>query len=201
MTRTRLSFVVLAALLSCGPAEIKVGARSGIPAITGSTTITLDTFVCGEPISSGGETVQTKVVPEGCELTYSRTTPLMQPGDYDNIPEFRGASKIVKRVELTVSRLTFVDGTTGATLDLATRIVSASFSVNGQQLADKSSLSSLPKVIVLEGAALNEVKSAVEARRAASVQVKVVVVIPQTPAPPASLTVDYDAQPAIILGL
>ena len=47
---------------------------------------------------------------------------------------------------------------------------------------------------------MTPLKAAIDARKPASVRVRVVVVVPNSPAPPAKLKVDYDAQPAIIVG-
>lgn len=195
---------ILAALAvaACGgqAAEVRVDESKGIPPVKGTTEVQLASFTCGMPIVSGDVTVQTKVVAAGCELSFDRDVPVIKADDYSNIPDLQGATALVQRVELTVKRLAFTDGATSMPLDLATRVVSAQLSVNGQLVAEKDSLTSLPKVVRLEGAALEAMKSKIEARQPASVRARVVLVIPTMPAPPARLVIDYDSQPAIILG-
>ena len=96
--------------------------------------------------------------------------------------------------------LAFVDAASGQALDPATRITSATLAVNGQVVADKAAMSQLPKTVQLTGEALSQVKAKIDARQPASVRSRCVLVIPTTPPPPARLKIDYDAQPAIILG-
>jgi hypothetical protein len=189
------------ALVSCGPVEFRVDEKQGIPSIKGSNEVSLPTnFVCGTPISTGTSTVQSKRVSGGCELTYEDTIEVVKAADYNSIPELKGAGNLVQRIEIVMKTLSFVDGTTMATLDLQTRITSAELSLNGQQVADKSALANLPITVKLEGAALNAIKAKVDARQSASVATKVVVVVPDMPKPPEKLRVTYDAQPALIVG-
>lgn len=188
------------ALVGCGPVELRIDETKGIPSVTGSTEVTLGSFTCGTPITAGNKTVQTRVVAGGCEFTFDDTVDVLSVDDYASIPELKTASNIVQRVELTIKKVDLIDGSTNTKLDLATRVTSAVLSVNGQQVADKSTFTSLPKVVSLEGAALTQLKAKVDARQAASVGVKSVVVLPDMPVPPAKLKIDYDAQPAIIIG-
>ncbi len=196
-TKVLGAFVLLS--MACGPAEIRIDETKGIPPVAGSTEISLGTYTCGEPIAAGADTVQTRVVTGGCELSYDRTVPVLKTSDYESIPELKGVANLVQRVELKISKLAFTDGS-GASIDVSTRITSVILSINGQAVADKAALTSLPKVVSLEGAALTSLKTAVDARQAASVSVRVILVVPNEPAPPAKLKVDYDAQPAVILG-
>lgn len=199
--RHGLVVLATAAVMACGQAaEVRVDETKGIPPVKGTTEVQLGTFTCGMPITSGDVTVQTKTVAEGCELSFDKDVPVLKVEDYSGIPEFQGATALVQRIELTVKRLAFTDGATNMPLDLATRVVSAQLSINGQLVAEKATLTSLPKVVKLEGAALDAMKSKIEARQAASVRTRVVLVIPSMPAPPQRLVVDYDSQPAIILG-
>jgi len=145
--------------------------------------------------------VATRKVGAGCEFTFDDTVELLKASDYESIGELKAATNLVQRVELSIKKLTFIDATTGETLDISTRVTSVVLSVNGQQVvANKAALSNLPALIKLEGAALTDIKAKVDARRPASVAVKAVAVLPDTPAPPERLKIEYDAQPAIILG-
>lgn len=198
---TRLLAGLVVVAFSCGQVatEVRVDETKGIPPVKGSTEVALSSFTCGMPITSGQITVQTKVVQGGCELSFDKDVPLLTAQDYGSIPELKVATSLVQRIELTVKKLAFTDGM--AALDLNTRITSATLSVNGQQVADKASLATLPTTVVLSGAALDALKSKIDARQPVSVLTHVVVVIPDMPAPPAKLVVDYDTQPAVILGV
>ncbi len=186
---------------ACGQAaEVRVDESKGIPPVKGSTEVALGSFTCGMPIVSGEVTVQTKVVTNGCELSFDRDVPVIRAEDYTNIPDLKAATALVQRIELTVKRLAFTDAATSTPLDLATRVTSAQLSVNGQLVAEKDSLTSLPKTVTLSGAALDAMKSKIDARQPASVRTRVVLVLPNMPPPPQRLLIDYDSQPAIILG-
>lgn len=201
MTMARRFSVLMAfGLVACGPVELRIDETKGVPAVKGQTEISLASFTCGQPIATGTKSVATRVVPGGCEFTFDDNVDVLAPSDYSSIPELKTASNLVQRIELSVKKLAFVDGDTGATLDLNTRITTVVLSVNGQQVADKAALARLPFVVKLEGAALTALKAKIDARQTASVAVKAVAVIPDTPAPPAKLKLDYETQPAIILG-
>jgi len=189
------------AVSACGPVELRIDETKGVPSIKGSTDVTISTtFTCGQAIPAGTKMVTTKVVSGGCEFTFDDSIEVLKPSDYSDIPELKTATNLVQRVELSIKKLDVVDGTTMMKLDLATRVTSAILFVNGQQVADKTTLSSLPVTVSLSGAALTQLKSQVDARMTASVGVKAVVVLPDSPKPPDKLTVAYDAQPAIIIG-
>lgn len=196
------SWVVAALTMwACGQAaEVRVDESKGIPPVKGSTEVALGSFTCGMPIVSGEVTVQTKVVTNGCELSFDRDVPVIRAEDYTNIPDLKAATALVQRIELTVKRLAFTDAATSTPLDLANRVTSAQLSVNGQLVAEKDSLTSLPKTVTLSGAALDAMKSKIDARQPASVRTRVVLVLPNMPPPPQRLLIDYDSQPAIILG-
>ncbi len=193
--------VLLAALVvGCGPAEVRLDETKGIPAVKGTADVQLDTLACGQPITSGPYTVSTRAVAGGCELSFDQDVEVLKASDYNSLPELQGASSLVQRVELTIKKLAFADATTGQPLDATTRITSATLSVNGQPVADKAALAALPKTVTLAGAALDPIKAKVEARQPATVRARCVVVVPDSPAPPAKLRIEYEAQPAIILG-
>jgi hypothetical protein len=194
---------VLAAvgLVGCGPVELRIDETRGVPTLKGTTSVTIDaSFTCGADLPAGGKTVHTRAVTGGCEFSFDDTVQVLSASDYQSIGELKTAANLVQRVELDIKQLDFVDGTSGAKLDLATRVTSATLSVNGQQVADKATLAALPAVVTLSGDALAAVKQKVDARAPVAVDVKAVAVLPTTPAPPQKLDITYDAQPAIIIG-
>ncbi|MEW5742106.1 MAG: hypothetical protein AB1938_24535 [Myxococcota bacterium] len=195
-----LATAVAVWVTACGPVEYRIDETKGVPAVTGSTEVQLGgSFTCGTPITSGQYTVSTKVVTGGCEFSFDQDVEVLKASDYQNIPDLAGASNLVQRVELKVKKLSFADGQ-GQVLDVQTRITSATLSVNGQVVADKATLARLPATVSLQGDALAPIKAKVDARQPASVRARCVVVLPDDPAPPEKLKIDYDAQPAIILG-
>lgn len=199
----RLGLLVLAlAWCGCGSAtvEVRIDETKGIPAVKGSTSVSIpSSFTCGTTIQSGAYTVNTRVVTGGCEFSFDQTVEVLKASDYQSLPELKGATNLVQRIELTVKKLAFADGN-GVVLDLATRVTSATLSVSGQVVATKADLTALPRVVSLSGAALDGLKAQIDARSPASVKATCVVVLPDSPKPPDTLKIDYDAQPAIVLG-
>lgn len=199
--RSVIAAMVLLAVTACGPVEVRIDETKGVPSVKGQTEVTLGTsFTCGSSLPAGDKMVATKVVAGGCEFTFDDTIEVLKASDYQEIGELKVASNLVQRIELSINKLAFVDAATGMALDLSTRITSVVLSVNGQQVADKAAISTLPAVVKLEGAALTMLKAKIDARQAASVAVKAVAVLPDMPRPPERLKIDYDAQPAIIMG-
>lgn len=197
----RRMWLVAFALAACGPVEVRIDESRGIPPVKGSTEVALGgTFTCTGPVTAGEYTVQTKKVTGGCELSFDKNVEVLKASDYQQIPDLQGATNLVQRVELTVKTLAFTDAATNTALDLNTRITSATMSINGQQVADKATLAKLPATVKLEGDALAPIKAKIDARQPASVLAHVVVVVPDMPKPPDRLKIDYDAQPAIIVG-
>jgi hypothetical protein len=196
----RLVFLVLLSI-ACGAApEIRLGAKNGIPAVTGSTEVTLDAFVCGNPIAAGDTTITTQKVSGGCQLSFDKDVEIVKASDYSNIPELKGATNLLQAVEMTITRLDFTDTTTNTALDLSTQVTTVTLSINGQQVADKAALSALPKTVSLTGAALDAVKAKVNQRLPATVTATCVAVLPDSPPPPKKMKIDYDAQPTLVLG-
>ena len=187
-------------LFACGPAELRIGAGQGIPAIKGNQEFSLDNFTCGKPITSQGYTVTTVDKGDDCEFNFDQTVTVIKASDYDQIAEFKVPTNLVQALELEVRKLTFIDAVKGTGLDTDNYVKTMSLSVGGQFLADKSSLSSLPKTVRLEGEALNEIKTKVDARQAATTKVTAQMLVPKTPPPPAKLKLDYEAQPTLVLG-
>lgn len=198
------SLLLLSACGLFGPAsDNRIDEADGVPNISGNETVDIPTnFTCGTPITSNGITVTTRAVSGGCEFTLDQDVQVLKSSDYQQYSELTTiGSKLVKAVEINILTLDLTDASTGQKLDLQTRVTSATLSINGQQVAEKAQLANLPFVATLEGNALAPIKSKVEAKQPVSVRASAVVVLPNTPAPPAKLGIKYDAKPAIILGL
>ena len=180
--------------------EVRVGASEGIPSISGSTEVELSAFVCGNDIPAGMYTVTTRKVTGGCELSFDKDVEIVSANDYSKIQALNKASALLTAVELKITKLAFTDVETNTALDPETRIASATLSINGQVVGDKSLLTALPKTVTLTGTALSELKAKIDKREPAGVRASSVVVLPETPAPPKKLKIDYDAQPTLVLG-
>lgn len=196
------SIVVVVA--ACGPAEVRLGSKDGIPPVAGSVEVPLDGVQCGEPIPAGDYQVTTKKVSGGCELSFDRDVTILKAADYSQLPDLMGSSRLLQAVELNLSVLEFSDtSTTPATvLDPQTRITALTFSVGGQVVVPgKTALKSLPKTFSLSGPVLNALKAQFEQRVPVVARAAAVVVLPDSPALPARLRLDYHAQPTLVLGL
>lgn len=198
----RRQWLVLGLMLAaCGPVELRIDETKGVPSISGDTEVSLGgSFTCGDTITGDGRTVTTRAVTGGCEFTFDDQVEVLTAQDYKDIPDFDAPTNLVQRIELTIKKVNVVDGDSGAVLDLATRVTSAVVTVDGQQVADKSTLSVLPNTVAVSGALLTRLKTAIDARQPVSVDVKAVVVLPDSPPYPAKLKIDYALQPAVVLG-
>lgn len=195
----RLLVCALFALTACLP-EIRIGAKEGIPPIDGSTEIATEALVCGEPIAAGTGTVTTRKVPEGCELTYTENIQVIDEPDYQQISELTSLSGLLEAVELELTEFSFVDAATNTPLDTEKQISSATLALNGQWVADKGVLTSLPRILRLSGPALQPLKDAITQRQPASIRLDAVVVLFDDPPPPRRLRFEYRAQPTLVLG-
>lgn len=195
-------FVV--ALTACEPAEIRLGAKDGIPPVGGSVEIALDAAPCGEPISAGEYQVVTKKVLGGCELSFDRDVTILKTSDYEQVPDLMSAGNLLKAVELSITALEFTDTSTSpaTALDPQTRITTVSFSVNSQVVVpNKTALKALPRTVSLTGQALDDLKGQLERRVPVVAHATALVVLPDDPALPKKLRLDYRAQPTVVLGL
>jgi hypothetical protein len=199
----RLTVLVSAtALCACngGGAEVRVGAAQGIPSIKGSQEFSIANYTCGMPITQQGYTVTTTVVGSSCEFDFDQVVTIIKDTDYQKIPDLKGSSNLLQSVEIQVNTLAFTDAATGTALDYNNYVQDASLKIDGNQVATKADLAKLPATITLTGAAIANIKTAVDARQPASVHATAVMVVPMSPKPPDRLKVDYDAQPTLVLG-
>ncbi len=157
MNRLLCALACCAVLVACNP-EVRVGASDGIPSLNGSSDFTLGDFTCGEPITAQDYTVTTTVQSNGdCLLAFDNDVTLLTADDYQNIPDLKGASNLVQEVDLTVNKLSFTDAATNTALDFNSVCRSPQRSrADGQQVADKTTLPSLPVTVVLTGDALTK---------------------------------------------
>jgi len=195
--------VALLALCACGQSvEYRVGASDGIPAIQGSKEFDISGYTCGNPISAQGYTVTTRVTGSDCEFTFDQVVTIVKDTDYKNIPSLMGSTNLVQAIELDVKTLAFYDatGTTATMLDFNSYVKSVTLKVEGQAVADKSTLSKLPVTVKLEGEALTGIKAQIDKRVPATAHATAILLVPMSPAPPNKIKVNYDAQPTLVVG-
>jgi hypothetical protein len=172
MKSTLGMLAVCIAVSACSAPEVTIGAADGVPAITGSSDFSLDQFTCGQMFTTqDGYTVTSVVSGSSCQISFDNVVTILKASDYQNIPELKGASNLVQSIDLDVKTLDFKDATTGMSLDLNSYIETATLTVNGQQVADKSTLAKLPVTVSLTGDALTPMKSQIDARSPATAHV------------------------------
>lgn len=195
----RSALLLLALCAACAAPEVRIG-EGKIPSITGSDTITLGTYTCGQTLSSNEYTVTTTDRGSDCEFNFDQDVTIISQADYQNIPDLQGSTNLVQAVEINVKTLKFADASNDMSLDLNGYVKTVVLKIDGQQVATKDTLSKLPATVRLEGAALTNIKAKVDARQPATVKATATMVVPKSPAPPNQLKVEYDAQPTLVLG-
>ncbi len=200
----RLLTATALALCACGASPVVRVGEGKIPKIEGDKTFSLGTLVCGMPISDGNYTVTTRDVNGGadCEYSFDQLVEVVRASDYQQIPDLMGAGNLVQAVEIKVETLSFSDASNNMPIDYndAARVKSLALNVEGQQVADKATLSKLPATVPLSGTALTNIKTKVDARQPASVHATAILVVAKMPPLPAQLKVVYKAQPTLVLG-
>ncbi len=215
MTKRILAAAVFSVFtVACGPLEITIDDKQGIPPLKGEIDIPLNSFTCGQDISAGKFTVKTRAHPSdagatGCEFSFGEQVELLKAEDYAKIQALAsgasagGAStNLVKRIELRINEFK-LENTAGAApvaMPIDTSVTSADLKLNGELLAGKSNFAQLPSKVSISGNLLNGLKASIDKREPVSVGVLVVMVVPNQPPPPAKMKITYNAQPAIVVG-
>ena len=107
----------------------------------------------------------------------------------------------MQAIELEVKTLAFTDAATGTALDLDTYVKTVTLKVDGQQVADKSTLATAAHHRAPRGCGARPTSSRRSTRACPPpCTPPPIMVVPQTPKPPDRLKVDYDAQPTLVLG-
>lgn len=205
-----LTCLALAGLTGCelfekakAAAEVTFGAGQGIQAVKFNLTVDIPTdFKCGAPIPAKDYTVETKVDGKNCAFTFRREVEVMGKDAYAG-PQAStlGAVKSVRRLEIAVQKLAVLNGVTNAALDLNTAIADLSAKVFQQEVINKATVTTLPATKALSGEPLDKVKALVLAKSPVVLPVDVFVALPLDPKPPEKLTVQFEGQPAFVVGL
>jgi hypothetical protein len=203
MTSLLVPAVALAALVACENPfklpELKLGDGEGIPPISGSTVIDVpQDFSCGTTIADpeGKYTITTSGTAEACQFKFAQEVTAFKAEDYADHPELEGA-QLVKRVDLDVTELSVENGATGEIIS-PRDLVGKAFGETILTLADLQTPPPFTKSI--EGAALDQLKAAVAAKDDLLIPVDITVTVALSPAPPAQISLGFEAQPNLVFG-
>jgi hypothetical protein len=193
-------------MFACGPLEIRIGAADGAKPLNGEATAPVDTsatstFQCGDVITAQDNvqtyTVTTAVVAGGCEFTFDQNVEIIAVGDYDVIKDFRNAVHFVNRVEVDIRRLDFFDDK-GEKFELDTHIRDLELWVDGEQMLNMEQVRNAPRVVVLAGPALANIKNAVKNREGCTVHVMAKVTLLDS-ATRSGVRCQYESQPTYVV--
>ena len=186
---------------SLGCLEYRIDENNDIPAIAGTvqTSFGVD-FTCGDTVGDEPHTVTTKEVAGGCEIVFKDEYTLLTAQDYESISSLQSASNLLRRFELEVRKLSFIDDNSNEPMDLQTQFTSLVVQLNGQRLFDRSLLVKLPTTITLTGQIVRDTKKLMAQKQPVVYPMRFVAVIPDTTALPEKLRIEYQMQPAIIVG-
>ncbi len=177
--------------------DVTLGAKDGIPPVAGSTSVALPTgFKCGDPIMDPNMkyTIKTEVTGENCTFTFSQEVTALQAKDYAGHPELKGA-QLLRQVDMNVTKLAITDENSKPVQpqDLNGTAFGATI------LTLKDLGQPLPFTKTIEGAPLEKVKDLVANQQDIIIPVTVVIVVPVATIP-ATINLDYDAQPNLVFG-
>jgi hypothetical protein len=178
--------------------EVTLGGKDGIPPVDGSTKIAVpQDFKCGTPIADPNKkyTITTTGTQEKCTFTFDQEVTALKASEYASRPELKGA-QLVKRVDMDVNKLAINDdkGQKITPLDLN----GTAFGATILTMEDLARTPPFTKSI--EGEPIDKLKSIVANKEDIVIPVQVVVVVSMSPAPPAAIALDYDAQPNLVFG-
>lgn len=194
-------FLTLPLAAGCGVIpDVRLGKDVGIPAISGSTTISVpQDYTCGDPITdpNGKYTVTSKGTADACTFSFKQDVTAIAAADYSSIPELEGA-RVVNGVDLDVTAFAVRDSATGKEPAGLESLDGKAFGVTILTEADLDETPPFTKSIT--GEPIAALKSQVQAKEDIVIPIDVAVVVSLTPAPPEKLELDFDAQPNLTIG-
>ena len=180
--------------------DVRLGADAGIPAIAGSTTVDIPKdYKCGDPITdpAGKYKVTSSGTAEKCTFAFKQDVVAVKASDYDNNPQLEGA-RVVNAIDLEVSKFAITDPATGKQPEGLLDLVGQAFD---ETILTKEDLTQTPPFTkTIDGPAVEALKSQVESKKDIVIPVNVQVVVNLSPAPPAKLHLDFEAQPVLSIG-
>ena len=178
--------------------EYALGAKEGIPPVSGSTTLAIpQDFKCGTAIMDPNKkyTITTTGTADACTFTFNQDVLVLEAKEYASRPELKGA-QLVKRVDIDVNKLGVKDG---AGNDIVPKDLNGkAFDATILTMADLGK--PVPFTKEIEGAPLDHLKSKVANKEDIVIPIQVVIVVNMAPMPPATIALDFDAQPNLVFG-
>lgn len=197
--------------LACGQigelTEVRLDSDDGIPPIDGSTSLDLGVaFLCGDVIAdaNGTYTITSESLPNGdCQLQMTGDFTVLDEDDYDSIPALDGNTiELLQGIELQVTTFQLTDEG-GTALPLTDTLSALIVTAEGTQILDLAQAAALPSTVLIEGAALESIQNDILNQQPAILGVLISATITADALAdlPATLGIDFEAQPAIILGV
>lgn len=180
--------------------DLRLGADAGIPKVSGSTTLAIpQDYKCGDPITDeeGKYTVESSGDQETCTFTFKQDVVALTSEDYANNPQLEGA-RAVNGLELAVEKFAVIDPATGAQPGGVKDVEGKAFGIT--VLTEEDLKQTPPFTVVVDGPPVDSLKAQVQAKQDIVIPVDVVVVVALTPAPPAEVRIDFEAQPVLTIG-
>ena len=178
--------------------DVRLGAESGIPEISGSTTVTIPQgYKCGDPITDpkGEYQVTSSGTDDKCVFVFNQKVTALKSSDYDTNPQLQGA-RAVNAIDLEVSKFALTDENgkqPTALLDLDGK------AFNETILTEEDLKVTPPFTKTLDGEAVDALKDQVINKKDIVIPVDINVTVSLTNAP-AQLTLDFTAQPVLAIG-
>lgn len=190
----------LPALSACGEVDLyTLGADDGVPPISGSTTIDIpQDYQCGDAISDpeGKYVVTSSGTADHCIFNFHQDVLAIEAADYSDNPELEGA-QAVSRIDIDVTVFNIVDPATG---ERPTGLLSLDGKAFDTTILTEADLDRDPPFTVsIEGEPVDQLKDQVQNKEDVIIPVDVVVEVDMTPTP-ASIQLEFDAQPNVVLG-
>ncbi len=177
--------------------EYTLGKSDGIPPVSGSTSFAVpQDFKCGAPIADPNKkyTITTSGTDDACTFTFNQDVLVLAAEEYASRKELEGA-RLVKRVDIDVNKLGVRDG---AGADIVPKDLNGkAFDTTIVTLEDLGK--AVPFTKEIEGAPIDHLKAAVANKQDIVIPIQVVVVVNMTPKP-ATIALDFDAQPNLVFG-
>lgn len=180
--------------------DVRLGEDVGIPKVSGSETIAIpQDYKCGDSISDadGKYTVTSSGDQESCTFSFRQDVTVLTAADYSSRPELQGAQAI-NGIDLEVEKFDVRDPATGEEPTGLKDVDGKAFGIT--ILTEKDLDLTPPFTKTIEGEPVDALKSQVQAKQDIVIPIDVTVVVALTPAPPAEIALDFDAQPVLTIG-
>lgn len=199
----RWSIALLASLMATGCEvlpELRLGEDIGIPRISGSTTIQIPQgYTCGDPITdpNGKYQVTSKGDQASCTFSFQQDVTVVAAEDYASKPELEGV-QVVSAIDLVVDKFAVRDPATGKAPGGLESVDGKAFGITVLTQEDLTLTPPFTKTVT--GPPVDALKDQVQAKEDVVIPLDVTVVVALEPAPPAEVSLDFEAQPVLVVG-